>query len=125
MTIAFLPDSFTRAVGLDVVVPVSGRPDLTDPSNGRIVIPARVEMHFRRDEGTPRGIREYVHVSVVGPRRLKSGDAGQPIVSIGWERCRVEGRRGYVDRPDWLTDLIADEFPEGWNAALVELGGAS
>ncbi|MFJ4932377.1 hypothetical protein ACIP8U_00700 [Streptomyces pseudovenezuelae] len=125
MTITFLPESYVRAVGLDIVVPVSNRPDLTDPSNRRIVIPARVEMHFRRDEGTPRGTREYVHVAVIGPRRLKSGEAGKPITSIGWESCRVEGRWGYVDRPEWLTDLLADEFPESWNPSLVELGGAS
>ncbi|MEU2730062.1 hypothetical protein ABZ650_20330 [Streptomyces griseoviridis] len=121
MTIHFLPESYVRAIGLDIVVPVSGCPDLMDPSNRRIVIPARVEMHFRRDEGTPRGDREYVYVCVVGPRRLKSGEPGKPIASTGWERSRVEGRWGYVDRPDWLTGLIAAQFPKGWSASLAEL----
>lgn len=125
MTITFLPETFTRVTGLDLVIPASGHPDLTDPSNRRIVIPARVELRFLREEGTPRGTREWVHVAVIGPRRLRSEEAGKPITSIGWERSRIEGRWGYVNRPDWLTDLIADEFPEGWDPSLVQLGGAS
>ncbi|WP_030248009.1 hypothetical protein [Streptomyces sp. NRRL S-455] len=123
MTIYFLPDEYARVTQTTVVVPVA-RPNtdaLTDPSNGHVVLPARVEITLRLDEGTPRGDRATAHVAVVGPRRLKSGAVGKPITTIGWERARNDGSRGYVARPDWLTELLAEHLPEGWDPALLEL----
>jgi hypothetical protein len=123
MTIDFLPDEYSRATQTTVVVPVV-RPRteaLTDPSNGRVVFPARIEITLRLDEGTPRGDRASAYVAVVGPRRLKSGAVGKPITTIGWEKARNDGPRGHVARPDWLTELLAEHLPEGWDPALLEL----
>ena len=121
MTIHFLPDEYSRVTQTTVVVPVSGWDPLTDPSNGYVVLPARVEITLRRDEGTSRGDRTSAHVAVVGPRRLKSGATGKPITVIGWERARNEGPRGYVARPDQLTAVLAENLPGGWDPTLLEL----
>ncbi|WP_086559954.1 hypothetical protein [Streptomyces africanus] len=121
MTIDFLPDEYSRVTQTTVVVPVSGWEPLTDPSNGYVVLPSRVEITLRLDVGTPRGDRTSAHVAVVGPRRLKSGAAGQPIIATGWEKARNKGPRGYVARPDQLTDLLAENLPDGWDPALLEL----
>jgi hypothetical protein len=123
MTINFLPDEYDLVTQTTVVVPVF-RPStdaLTDPSNGHVVLPARVEITLRLDEGTPRGNRATAYVSVAGPRRLKSGAAGKPITTTGWDRARNEGPRGYVARPAWLTELLAEHLPDGWDPALLEL----
>ena len=125
MSINFLPAIYTRATKTTVVVPVTGKADLADPSNGRIVIPARVEIDLTLFEGTERGDRAYAYVAVIGPRRLKSGAAGQSITSIGWEAVRNDGLRGYVARPDWLTNLLADYLPMGWDTALLDLPGGT
>ena len=121
MTINFLPDVFTRATRTTVVVPVADKADLTDPSNGWIVIPTRVEIDLTLSEGTPRGDRLHAYVAVIGPRRLKSGAAGKPITTLGWQRIRNDGPRGYVARPTWLTNLLDDYLPMGWDPALLDL----
>lgn len=121
MSIDFLPERFSRVTQTDLVVPVTGRPDLMDPSTGRVIIPAFVQLHLRRNEGVPTGDREYAMVSVSGPRRLKSGGAGKQITSFGWDRARNRGARGHVDRPDWLAVTIFGLLPTGWPMRLVEL----
>lgn len=121
MSINFLPERFIRVTQTDVVVPVSGRPDLTDPSTGRVIIPAFVQLHLRRDVGTPRGDRETAMVSVSGPRRLKSGAAGKEITCFGWDRARNNGSRGQVDRPEWLAAVVSGLMPQGWPLYLVEI----
>ena len=121
MSIDFLPDEYSRATRTTVVVPVSGKEALTDPDNGRVVLPARIEITLTLIEDTPRGDRAFAYVAVVGPRRLKSGAAGKPITSIGWEKTRNGGPRGYVLRPAWLTDLLADYLPMGWGPSLLDL----
>lgn len=127
MSIDFLPAVYTRATATALAVPVSNVPDLTDPSNGRVVIPARVEISLKLIEGTERGDRAYAYVAVIGPRRLKSGAAGKPITSIGWELVLNDGPLGCVVRPDWLTFLLADHRPNSWSPRLLDLpvGGAS
>ncbi len=126
MTIHFLPDVYSRATQTTVVVPVSDVPDLTDPSNFRVVIPTRVEITLTLFEGGPRGNKACACVHVIGPRRLKSGAAGKPIATVGWESARNEGPRGYVARPPWLTRLLPYNLPAGWSPSLLELpGGAS
>lgn len=122
VSIHFLPDVYTRATETTVVVPVSGHPDLTDPSNRRVVIPARVEISLTLIEGTARGDRLYAYVAVIGRRRLKAGNGGMSITSTGWEAARNEGfLSGYVDRPDWLTELLAEHLPVGWDPSLLDL----
>lgn len=123
MSINFLPDRYSRVTQVTVAVPVAvpSRDALTDPSNGHVVLPEHVEFTLRRDEGTPRGDRTSAYVAVIGPRRLKSGAVGKPITTIGWEAARNEGPRGYVARPDWLTALLAENLPDGWDPALLEL----
>jgi hypothetical protein len=125
VSIDFLPDAYTRATQTTVAVPVSNVPHLTDPSNSRIVIPARVEIVLKLIEGTSRGDRAFAYVAVIGPRRLKSGAVGKPITTIGWEKSRNDGPRGYVARPDWLTRLLADYLPMGWSPSLLDLPEAT
>ncbi|WP_329390061.1 hypothetical protein [Streptomyces sp. NBC_01716] len=125
MTIHFLPDVFTRASKVTVVVPVSGKDALTDPSNSRVVFPARVEITLQLTEGTERGDRTFAYVAVIGPRRLKSGVAGKPITTTGWESARNDGRRGHVARPDWLTQLLTEHLPMGWDQSLLDLRGGA
>ncbi|WP_405611195.1 hypothetical protein OG292_19060 [Streptomyces sp. NBC_01511] len=104
-----------------VVLPAPGARDLTDPVTGRTVIPERVELHAGRIV-TPDGEREWVHVSVHGPRRLKSRAPGQEISSLGWDAARPNRPGGTcAHRPAWLTDLIAAHLPEGWAPSLIEL----
>lgn len=110
MTIDFLPEQFDRATQTTIVIPVTGRPDLGDPSNGRVLIPAHVEIYVKQIEGGP-SARIFTSVGVTGPRRLKSGSPGKPITSFGWDRVRNDGRHGYVDRPDWLTAVLAEHMP--------------
>ncbi|MFD5491532.1 hypothetical protein ACFWH4_00985 [Streptomyces sp. NPDC127091] len=121
MSIDFLPDEYSRATRTTVVVPVSGKDALTDPSNGRVMLPARVEITLMLFEGTPRGDRAFAYVALIGPRRLKSGVAGKPITSTGWQKTSNEGPRGYAIRPAWLTNLLADYLPMGWDPALLDL----
>ncbi|MEU9611841.1 hypothetical protein AB0D56_09850 [Streptomyces sp. NPDC048209] len=110
MPIDFLPEQFDRATQTTIVVPVSGHADLGDPSTGRTLIPAHVEIFVKRIEGGPKA-RTFTYVSVTGPRRLKSGKAGKAITSFGWERARNDGRHGNVDRPDWLTAVLDEHMP--------------
>jgi len=104
----------------EVLFPVSG-PDLTDTVTKRVVIPERVLISLHR-EFTPEqdGGREWVHVAVYGPRRLKSGEAGHEISSFGWESTNGLGPT-YVSRPDWLTQELADHLPDGWSPHLLGL----
>ncbi|MFF9175919.1 hypothetical protein [Streptomyces sp. NPDC014793] len=121
MSIDFLPADFSRITVVDVVVPVSDKPDLLDPSTGRTIIPAFVEVSLRRNQGVPTGDRESAYVSVAGPRRLKSGAAGKQISCYGWDQARNRGARHVVERPDWLSLVIFDLWPGGWPLSLVEL----
>jgi len=123
MSDLLLPSVFTRVTVVQRVVPVIGRPDLTDPITGRVVIPALVELHLRREEGVPGGLRERAYAGVTGPRRLKSRAAGQRITSGGWQQARGDGYRPEAIRPDWLTDVLAKLLPDGWDPALIELPG--
>lgn len=110
MPIDFLPEQFDRAIKTTIVIPVSGHPDLGDPSTGRTLIPAHVEINVTQIEGGPKA-RTFTYVGVTGPRRLKSGAAGKPITSFGWDEARNDGRYGYVDRPDWLTAVLDEHMP--------------
>ncbi|MFJ8006150.1 hypothetical protein [Streptomyces fagopyri] len=121
MSIDFLPPKFSRVTAVDLVVPVRGKPDLVDPTNGFVVVPAFVELHLRRDEGLPAGDREYAYASVSGPRRLKSGVEGKSIRTVGWERPRNRGVRRTVARPPWLAQELYDLMPAGWSMRLVSL----
>lgn len=109
---------------VEVLFPVSG-PDLTDTVTGRTIIPERVLISLNRrftpeeDSG-----REWAHVAVYGPRRLKSGAAGREISSFGWQSPNGLGPT-YVDRPEWLTREIADHMPEGWSPSLLGLKGGA
>lgn len=123
MSDLLLPDTFTLVTVVQRAVPVTGRSDLTDPITGRTVIPALVELHLRREEGVPGGVRERAYVAVTGPRRLKSRAAGQRISSGGWQQARGDGYRSGAIRPDWLTDVLVELLPDGWNPALVDLPG--
>jgi hypothetical protein len=120
MSDILLPRTFTKVTRSMVVVPA---PDdvggLFDPTNGRTVIPAIIEMIMCWSYGTEYGDRCYAMVHVTGPRLLKSGDAGQRITSVGWEDRVIEGRHGVAYRPQWLTDLIADHLP-----AVLDLGAS-
>lgn len=110
MTIYFLPEQFDRATETTVVIPISGHADLGDPSTGRTLIPAYVEIVVKQIEGGPKA-RTFTYVGVTGPRRLKSGAAGKPITSFGWDRARNDGRHGHVDRPGWLTAVLNKHMP--------------
>jgi hypothetical protein len=104
----------------EVLFPLHG-PDLTDTVTGRTVIPERALISlYRRITPEQDGGREWGHVAVYGPRRLKDGTAGHEISSFGWESTNGLGPT-YVDRPEWLTQAIADNLPEGWNPRLLGL----
>lgn len=123
MSINFLPSEYTKATRIVIVVPVTDVPDLRGPDR-LTVIPERVEMTVTTVE-LASGERRFAHVDVIGPRRLKSGAAGQPIHSIGWEHTQNGGRFGYVARPDWLTQILAAHLPEWWTPSLINpTGGA-
>lgn len=111
---------YERRTVLAVVAPAPGARDLHDPITGCIVVPRVVELELTRVE-TPDSDREYAHVSVHGPRRLKSGQEGKGIDSLGWEAASQTGPHGYVFRPDWLTGLLAEHLPEGWHRSLLNL----
>lgn len=107
----------------EVIFPASGAEDLRDPRTGRTVIPERVHVRFTR-RVTPEedGGREWASVTVYGPRRLKSGEPGQEIGSFGWAGTFLGDPQ---DRPEWLTGLLADHMPEGWNPVLLRLKGVA
>jgi hypothetical protein len=110
---------------VDITFPASGASDLTDPWNGRTVIPQTIRLTLLRVE-TPDETREWAHVGVAGPRRLKSGAEGQEIESIGWEDAFPSAKgHTFVSRPDWLTELLADHLPEDWSPALLGLKGGA
>lgn len=118
-----LPDGkYSRATRITVVVPVSTKPDLYDPGCRVTVIPSRVALNLYRNEGTEKGRREYAQVSVSGPRRLKSGEAGKEIITNGWESSvNMSWRGSSVERPDWLTLTLAENIPHGWDPSLLGL----
>lgn len=110
---------------ITIVIPASGATDLTDPFTGRTVIPHHVELGFHHIL-TPDEDRRWAHVTVRGPRRLKSGEPGHEISTHGWHAA--DPRSGYpapAYRPDWLTQLLVDHLPEGWHPSLVELPGGT
>ncbi|MEE4545547.1 hypothetical protein V2S66_26715 [Streptomyces sp. V4-01] len=110
---------------VSVIFPASGASDLTDPWNGRTVIPETVRIILISTE-TPDETREWAYVDVTGPRRLRSGDRGQPITSNGWETAFPSAKgHTFVSRPDWLTELLAEHLPEDWNRALLGLKGGA
>jgi hypothetical protein len=108
-----LPALFSRITTINLVVPVVDQPDITDRTTRRVVIPAVVELHLHRQEGTDEGTRQWGFVSVTGARRLKSGAVGDQISTVGWSKAH--------GRPDWLTDVITTLLPDGWDPALLDL----
>lgn len=115
------PDAEYYEIKTDVefLFPASGASDLTDPVTGRTVIPRTVLIHLFRGV-TPDSDREWAQVAVYGPRRLKSGELGREISSFGWESQTQHGN-SLAERPDWLTELLADHLPEGWAPSLLGL----
>lgn len=112
MTDILLPETFTKVTKSTVVVPAPADAGVMfDPTTGRTVIPARVDMSITWLYGTDRGDRAYAYVTVTGPRRLKSGEDGQPITVHGWEDEVIEGSYGHRYRPTWLDELIAAHLP--------------
>jgi hypothetical protein len=94
-----------------ITLTVSDMPDLPSWDGKLHIIPATVEITYRwehpdhRDDWYQPG---QVRITVTGPRRLKSGGAGQQITSVFHEH-------GGRPRPDWLTELVNQHMPEGWN----------
>ncbi|MGN7135464.1 hypothetical protein [Streptomyces pseudogriseolus] len=117
----FRPDFYSRATDVTITVPVTGFADLMDPNTGYTVIPARVEIDLTHEEDTPNGDKLYAAVTVIGPRRLKSGEPGRQITSLGWRCAVVEGRHGRVERPKELSEVLERHFPDGWDRSLVDL----
>ncbi|MEU2143579.1 hypothetical protein ABZ741_04610 [Streptomyces globisporus] len=114
-------ETYETRTEITIVFPASGATDLTDPFTGRIVIPHRVELGLHHIV-TPDEDRQWAHVTVRGPRRLKSGGPGHEISTHGWHAANQrEGYREAAYRPDWLTQLVIDHWPDGWSPALVEL----
>lgn len=127
MSMYHLPNTYTRVTKTTVIVPVQDKPDLHEPRSWRkpeawlTVIPARVEVTLRMSEGTERGDQSHAFVSVIGPRRLKSGAEGKEICTTGWEKVRIDGGHAFILRPDWLTQLLAENLPWGWDPSLMNL----
>lgn len=105
---------------VQLVVPAAGGRDLYDPITRRTVIPETVELELVR-LSTPDSDREWAHVTVGGPRRLKSGGHGKPITSLGWEAAVIESYGGCTCRPLWLADLLVEHMPDGWSRTLLDL----
>ena len=112
-----------RKTSIEVMFPASGASDLTDPITRRTLSPRTVLVEFFRKETPDEGEREWAHVVVYGPRRLKSGELGQEISSFHWEAAVIVGHssRPSVARPEWLTHSLADHLPTGWSPSLLEL----
>ncbi|MFJ9573609.1 hypothetical protein [Streptomyces bacillaris] len=118
-------ETYETRTEITIVIPASGATDLTDVFTGRIVIPHRVELRLCHID-TPDEDRRWAHVAVYGPRRLKSGQPGHEISSGCWEGSTVWcGWRKSASRPDWLTQLLVDHWPDGWNPTLAELSAAA
>ncbi|MGW0984335.1 hypothetical protein ACWD33_26370 [Streptomyces xiamenensis] len=119
------PPSVERRIVDELTVPAPpGVADLYDPVIRRTVVPQSVTLiyiqHIR-----PAGTTATASVIVTGPRRLKSGGAGNPIDSMGWERA--VSRMGTA-RPEWLTGLISAVLPAGWDPQRFDIdaqGGAA
>lgn len=105
-----------------VVVLVRDVPDLPDAIvRSLVVVPERVVLRLTR-EVQPETVTERASVSVLGPRRLKSGEPGaRDASSYGWEDAVPLRRNPERVRPEWLTRVIADWLPVGWSADLVDL----
>lgn len=112
----------------EVVFPATGATDdLTDPVTGRTLSPVWVRLELVHKETPDEGERRWAHVSVHGPRRLKSGQLGREISSFGWGSALHPGDpHGLCERPEWLTGLLAEHLPDEWHPSLLELptGGA-
>lgn len=118
---------FYRKTSFEVMFPASGASDLYDPITRRTVAPSSVMLELSRRETPDEGVREWAHVAVYGPRRLKSGELGQEISSFHWEQTGVEGSLSgvRVERPEWLTQGLADHLPAGWSRSLLNLPGGA
>lgn len=103
---------------LMMTVTVTDVPDLLDPITRRMVAPSRVRIHLSRSDN-----REWASVEVWGPRRLKAGDLGQTISSMGWHEATREWP--VANRPEWLTELLAEYRPDGWACSLFDLPGGA
>lgn len=104
-----------------VVALVRDVPDLADAvSPSRVVIPERVILRLTRTVQSD-SWTEQASVSVLGPRRLKSGKPGREISADGWEDTVPLRRNPDAVRPDWLTSVITEWLPVGWNTDLVDL----
>ncbi|MET9923452.1 MULTISPECIES: hypothetical protein [Streptomyces] len=118
-------ETYETRTEITIVIPASGATDLTDPFTGRIVIPHRVELRLCHI-ATPDEDRRWAHVAVYGPRRLKSGQPGHEISTHGWHAANPSASyRPDADRPNWLTQLVIDHWPDGWSLVLVELSAAA
>ncbi|MEV0220805.1 hypothetical protein [Streptomyces sp. NPDC050704] len=118
---------FYRKTSFEVMFPAAGASDLYDPITRRTMAPRSVLLELFRKETPDEGEREWAHVAVYGPRRLKSGELGHEISSFHWQQTRVEGspNRDSVDRPEWLTDGLAAHLPDGWSRSLLNLPGGA
>lgn len=114
---------FYRQTSVEVMFPASGASDLTDPITRRTLSPRSVLLELFRKETPDEGVREWAHVAVYGPRRLKSGELGQEISSFHWEHASVRSNLSDLGeaRPEWLTAAIAEHLPDGWHPRLLEL----
>ena len=103
---------------LTVAAP-DGVADLYDPVTRRTVSPETVTLRLTRFVW-PSQTSEVASVIVAGSRRLKSGRKGQPIDSSGWDQAvnRPWYSGAPVERPEWLTQLLADHLPPEWDAGL-------
>lgn len=103
----------------EVTVPApEGTPDLYDPITRRTVIPSTVLVTLMRTTSGASGVREAGYVTVHGKGRLRSGGvSSRTITSAGWEQAR----NTELERPEWLTTLLVDALPDGWDGGLLDL----
>ncbi len=120
---------YERRTTSEVIFPASRGVDLTDPITRRTLRPEWVRLELTRRETPDEGVCEWAHVAVYGPRRLKSGELGKEISSFNWQHASVRANLSDLgeERPEWLTQALAEQLPEGWSRVLLELpkGGAA
>lgn len=114
---------YERTTTTEVTFPATRGTDLTDPLTHRTQAPEWVRLELHRADSPDEGVREWAHVAVYGPRRLKSGELGQEISSFNWQHAYVHGAQPGTGetRPGWLTAALVEQLPEGWSPALLEL----
>lgn len=112
-----------RKASTEIMFPAVGASDLTDPITKRTLSPRSICLELFRKETPDEGERQWAHVAVYGPRRLKSGELGQEISSFHWEHAQLRSSLSDLgeSRPAWLTAQLAEQLPDGWDPALLEL----